>query len=92
MPRVRSKIVYLHVSDFDKDRIVAYRIAVYRITVLLFASVEINLLVAEYGIEGFRAVIWNAILVLNGSLSLAIHYAHGLNGSCSHVTSHVTSW
>ncbi|GFY07532.1 HTH_Tnp_Tc3_2 domain-containing protein [Trichonephila clavipes] len=66
MPRVRSRKAYQHVSDFDKSRIVAYRdCAVYHNTVLLLSSVEIQRLLAEYEIDRFRTVIWNAVLDLN---------------------------
>ncbi|GFU69545.1 hypothetical protein TNCV_1351051 [Trichonephila clavipes] len=46
-------------------------IAVCRIIVMLLTSVEVQQLIAEYGINGFRSVIQNLMLDLNGSRSLA---------------------
>ncbi|GFT96625.1 diacylglycerol kinase theta [Trichonephila clavipes] len=68
MLRVRSGNTYQHISDYNKDRIVVYtRIAVYRITVLLFASVEIQQLLAEYAIDGFKMVLRDAVLDLTSN-------------------------
>ncbi|GFV16715.1 hypothetical protein TNCV_4419021 [Trichonephila clavipes] len=47
-------------------------IAIDLIAVLMLASVEIQRLLAEYGIDGFRMVIRSVMLYLKTSLPLAV--------------------
>ena len=67
-------------------------IEVYRIAVLLLVSVEVQILwlAAEYRIDGLKRDIRNAMLDLNGLLSIAprrqTSYPNCLNGSYRHVT------
>ncbi|GFX74408.1 hypothetical protein TNCV_3453561 [Trichonephila clavipes] len=86
LPRVRSRNAYQCISNFRKGLIVAFQdFAIYRITLLWVASVEIQWLSAEHGIDVIKTVIRYAAGDLNVSLSLAAKkqacYSHGLNRS-----------
>ncbi|GFU82971.1 hypothetical protein TNCV_935741 [Trichonephila clavipes] len=66
MCRVRSKNVYQHVSHFDEGFIAVYRDCGSSYRSIAAHAVEVQWLLAEYGIYGHRTVIRNAVLDLNG--------------------------
>ncbi|GFU66084.1 HTH_Tnp_Tc3_2 domain-containing protein [Trichonephila clavipes] len=68
MPRVRSRNAYQYVSDFDKGRIVVYTdcgLSYRRIPARIGRDA---MTVSKYRIDGFRTVIRNVVLDLNGPL------------------------